>query len=399
MIELPVFLSYRQADGFDLAIKLHESLHGRSVVMPQGSLQLPTTVSVYFDRAAAAVGDWRRFLAKQLERARELLVLCTCGAARDFGEDDVLYYEIRWWLKERSNTPPILIAPLGRKWVPQVLLDRWPNAQLVNIDLQAWTSLSTPQQQKMLDINIQSILSQIRLNAFANTDTANQGVTAPAVESDMLHQPGLFTWEKDRNFRYIGCNDNYARAAGFDSPEAMVGKTDDDMPWRSLADFFRAGDHQVISGKGPPRFHVQEVEIMADGVADILVSENQLIDGRGECVGVIGYFTDITGQQLVPRLVRPEGDGLQLGSEFGNECLAPIEVKVFKGMLRRESAEIIATNIKITRTEVEFHMHSIKRTLHCSTDGDVIATAMRCGIPLTYFGPVTQPGFPGDLQT
>ena len=90
---------------------------------------------------------------------------------------------------------------------------------------------------------------------------------------------GLYTWEKDRHFRYIRCNENYARG-GLVSirREAMIGKSDTDMPWRDLADFFREGDYSVMQGEGPTRFNVQEKEIMVDRVADILVTENQLLD-------------------------------------------------------------------------------------------------------------------------
>jgi hypothetical protein len=43
-------------------------------------------------------------------------------------------------------------------------------------------------------------------------------------EVGLISLPGLFVWEKDKNFKYVNCNEDYARAAGFDSPYAMMGK-------------------------------------------------------------------------------------------------------------------------------------------------------------------------------
>src|SRR5437870_1639862 len=115
----------------------------------------------------------------------------------------------------------------------------------------------------------------------------------------MSNQTGLvYTWEKDKNFRYIKCNEHYAMAAGLDSPHSIVGKSDDDMPWRSLADYFRRGDQMLMDGR-ISRDNIQEKEIMFNRTADILVTERQLLNSYGHCIGVTGHFIDITGYFLV----------------------------------------------------------------------------------------------------
>lgn len=203
-----------------------------------------------------------------------------------------------------------------------------------------------------------------------------------------MNIPGLYTWEKDKYFRYINCNDNYARAAGFDSPQAMIGKSDDDMPWRTLADIFRQGDQGVLDAKSPARTHVQETEIMADRVADILVTENQLLSKEGKCVGVTGYFLDITGKQLVPATLGDQPRYVfNLGPQFGDQTFSSVEASVFKGILRKFESEQIASVIGISKAEVESTIKNIMLKLQCTTIGDVVATAIRAGLPLSLFGP------------
>ena len=56
-----------------------------------------------------------------------------------------------------------------------------------------------------------------------------------------------FVFWKDRNSVFLGCNNAFAQAAGQESPDAIVGKTDYDLPWRETeADFYVAVDRRVI---------------------------------------------------------------------------------------------------------------------------------------------------------
>ena len=78
----------------------------------------------------------------------------------------------------------------------------------------------------------------------------------------VFQQNNLYLWAKDINYRYIYCNENYARAAGLDSPHQIIGMSDEQMPWRALTNHFRKGDHEVF--RGNIRVNVPEVEIMAN---------------------------------------------------------------------------------------------------------------------------------------
>ena len=47
---------------------------------------------------------------------------------------------------------------------------------------------------------------------------------------------------KDRNLKFLGCNTPFARDAGFEKPEDIIGKDDHAMGWRNQADLYRADD-------------------------------------------------------------------------------------------------------------------------------------------------------------
>lgn len=113
----------------------------------------------------------------------------------------------------------------------------------------------------------------------------------------LINQQNLYVWAKDINFRYIYVNENYAAAAGVESPKQMIGKTDDEMPWKHLAEEFKRGDHCVM--KIGNRLNSLEKSDTVNGITDIIVSETQFIDKRGKVIGVMGSFVDVTGKKIV----------------------------------------------------------------------------------------------------
>jgi PAS domain S-box-containing protein len=100
--------------------------------------------------------------------------------------------------------------------------------------------------------------------------------------------PQRIFW-KDRNFTYLGCNRSFARDAGYDSPEAIIGKTDRDLAWSDdEADFFAQTDRQVLD-IGIYR----AIEFTHRG---IWVDKNKALlrNDRGETIGILGTYQDIT---------------------------------------------------------------------------------------------------------
>ncbi|WP_298039347.1 PAS domain S-box protein [uncultured Desulfuromonas sp.] len=100
---------------------------------------------------------------------------------------------------------------------------------------------------------------------------------------------------KDRDSVYLGGNRNFARAAGVEAPQDLVGKTDYDLPWkREEADFFRECDRRVMESDAP-ELHIIEPQLQASGKQAWLdTSKVPLHDGEGRVVGVLGTFEDFT---------------------------------------------------------------------------------------------------------
>ena len=103
---------------------------------------------------------------------------------------------------------------------------------------------------------------------------------------------------KDRELRYLGCNSRFSRDAGLKSPQALVGKTDLDMPWKEQAEAYRADDEQVMAS-GVARLNYEEPQTTSEGATIWLrTSKVPLYDGDRGVVGILGIYEEITELRL-----------------------------------------------------------------------------------------------------
>ncbi len=120
----------------------------------------------------------------------------------------------------------------------------------------------------------------------------------------LRHIPHGVFW-KDRHSVYLGCNDNFAKAARLNSPEDVVGKTDADLAGRAEhAAKYARDDRQVVETE-KPILGREETLRAPDGTArTVLASKVPLRDAAGEVMGILGIFTDITERKAAVQALR-----------------------------------------------------------------------------------------------
>jgi PAS domain S-box-containing protein len=106
---------------------------------------------------------------------------------------------------------------------------------------------------------------------------------------------------KDRNSHYLGCNKQLLLDAGLSFIEAIVGKTDFDMPWQEQAPLYQADDRIVIES-GQPKFNIEEPFTKTGNISRWLrTNKMPLKDANGEVIGVLCSYEDMTEQKEIER--------------------------------------------------------------------------------------------------
>jgi PAS domain S-box-containing protein len=99
---------------------------------------------------------------------------------------------------------------------------------------------------------------------------------------------------KDKNLKFLGCNEVFAKDAGKNRPEELIGKDDFQMVWKEQAKIYQDDDQSVIKS-GKPKLNFEEPQTTPKGNKIWLkTSKVPLTDLQGNTIGILGTYEDIT---------------------------------------------------------------------------------------------------------
>ncbi|WP_322032460.1 EAL domain-containing protein [Paraburkholderia sp. J76] len=166
------------------------------------------------------------------------------------------------------------------------------------------------------DISHHSLVFLGRHAVFVLADDVTEQIKAEAeaqrsnqmLESVIDNIPQRIFW-KDADSRYLGCNMTFARDAGLAYPEQIIGKSDDDLPWRAYAGDMREQDREVIES-GLPRINYEDDHTIDGLHRTTLTSKLPLLDGDGRVIGVLGSYSDTTESKRADLALRLQSRAL-----------------------------------------------------------------------------------------
>ncbi|MCE7915129.1 MAG: EAL domain-containing protein [Nitrosomonas sp. PRO4] len=159
---------------------------------------------------------------------------------------------------------------------------------------------------------------------------------------------------KDKNLRYLGCNPVFAKDAGAQSVQDMIGTDDYQWSWKLQAERYRNDDHLVIDS-GIPKLSYEEPQMSPDGTMKWLqTSKVPLRDGNHEIIGVLGVYQDITKQKRIDDSMRLAAAIYESSNEaimVTNEDDLIIQINpAFTRMTGYEMADVVGKSPEIFRS-------------------------------------------------
>ncbi|OGT20953.1 MAG: hypothetical protein A3C55_02855 [Gammaproteobacteria bacterium RIFCSPHIGHO2_02_FULL_42_13] len=120
-------------------------------------------------------------------------------------------------------------------------------------------------------------------------------------ENILANTPGHVYW-KDKEGRYLGCNNNMAKILGFSSPGDLKGKTNYDFSSKKMADKIRETDSRIM--RTDIAETTEEIAILKGNKKAIFLSKKEpLHDNQGKIIGLLGVSLDITQRKELEKQV------------------------------------------------------------------------------------------------
>jgi len=126
--------------------------------------------------------------------------------------------------------------------------------------------------------------------------------------------PARVFW-KDKELRYLGCNQAFAQDAGFADVANVIGKRDQELGWAAQAELYGEDDRAVMrTGQAKP--HYLEPQTTPDGrTIWMRTTKVPLRNLDGEVIGVLGVYEDFTGRRMVEEQLRKLSLAVEQSSE------------------------------------------------------------------------------------
>jgi len=159
--------------------------------------------------------------------------------------------------------------------------------------------------------------------------------------------PQRIFW-KDTASQYLGCNHPFARDAGLDRPEDIVGKNDPELAWSENAAAYVADDRYVMTGNQPKIGYEEPQNTPGGPLRWLCTSKVPLHDVQGNVIGVLGSYEDITARKRQEEELKQRNAELERFTyTVSHDLKSPlVTVKTFLGYLEQDLARSDPERVK-----------------------------------------------------
>lgn len=132
--------------------------------------------------------------------------------------------------------------------------------------------------------------------------------------------PQYIFW-KDRNSKFLGCNQSFAHVAGVANPDELLGKDDFDLHWQAQAPSFYEREQRIMrSDKG--EYYIEEYLRTDGSMGYVEIRKLPLHDSQNEVIGLLGTAEDISERRQAELALEQARDAAEAANRAKSTFLA-----------------------------------------------------------------------------
>ncbi|MEI8593470.1 LuxR C-terminal-related transcriptional regulator [Photobacterium sp. SP02] len=198
------------------------------------------------------------------------------------------------------------------------------------------------------------------------------------LENPIIDFPVGILFVKDKNYKLVACNRAYLELSGKSDFDEVIGKSDDDMPWKVFSRVYRTHDKDIIEGKSYDLF---EPIIDATGERfNLYVRKNPILDKSGKIAGIVAnamIFNFFDGSSILKKssgIVQNVSCGVKLKE------LTSKEKEVLFLFLNGHKRKFISDSLEISSKTFDTHISFIKEKLGCQSSNEIMIKGIELGL-------------------
>ena len=102
---------------------------------------------------------------------------------------------------------------------------------------------------------------------------------------------------KDKNSIYLGANKLFLEDMGLKNEHQLIGNSDYELVSKKLASSYQDDDENIMKNKQPKLKYEEEVHLENGNVRYVITSKIPLYDKKGDVIGILGIYDDISEQK------------------------------------------------------------------------------------------------------
>lgn len=148
----------------------------------------------------------------------------------------------------------------------------------------------------------------------------------PMLLSSVMESTTDLSFIKDASFKYVCASNAFAKLAGLDSSQDVIGKTDYDLFDKEIADKYRRDEETLLKARKPIVDMVEEIPF-ADGVIRHSKTSKYLLYGpAGNAIAIGAVGRDITEQQASMERLRTSEEQYRIAMEQTGNVICRFDI-------------------------------------------------------------------------